>query len=177
VFEFVEANQADFPIAVVCRVLGVSKSGYYDWRRRPPSARRLADEVLTERIRGIHGQSRQIYGYRRVTAELVDGQGEYVGKHRVARLMRNVGICGVTRRRFCRTTRRDETARPAPDLLNRDFTATTPDQRWVADLTFPPGPGSCSSRWSSTCSPARWSAARCRRASTPSWSPTPCAWP
>ena len=137
-FEFVDANQASFPIAVMCRTLGVSTSCYYGWRTRPPSPRAVADEVLTEQIRLVHGQSRQTYGYRRVRAELSDGHGHVVGRHRVARLMRNAGIAGVTRRRFCRTTRRDDRARPAPDLLSRDFTATAPDQRWVADITYVP---------------------------------------
>jgi putative transposase len=138
VFEFMAANQACFAVAVMCRALGVSRSGFYAWQTRPPSARASADEVLTEQIRSVHAQSREIYGYRRVTAELVDAQGESVGKHRVARLMRNAGIQGVTRRKFCRTTRRDETARPAPDLLNRDFSAPGPDRRWVADITYVP---------------------------------------
>jgi putative transposase len=138
VFEFIEANQADFPIALLCRVLGVSRSGFYDWRSRPPSARALADEVLVEEIRLVHDQSRRTYGYRRVTAELVDGGGHHLGRHRVARLMRAHHIQGVTRRRFCRTTRRDDTARPAPDLLERDFTAPGPDRRWVADITYIP---------------------------------------
>ena len=136
-FEFVEANRAVFPVAVVCRVLGVSTSGYYDWRQRSPSVRALADEVLVEQIRLIHERSRQTYGYRRVRAELVDGHGLRVGRHRVARLMRQAGIEGVTRRRFCRTTRRDGQA-PVPDLLRRDFTASAPDQRWVADVTYVP---------------------------------------
>ena len=103
-----------------------------------PSPRALADEVLVEEIRLVHQQSRQTYGYRRVTAELVDGRGHRLGRHKVARLMRKAGIQGVTRRRFCRTTRRDDAGRPAPDLLERDFTATGPDQRWVADITFIP---------------------------------------
>jgi putative transposase len=138
VFEFAQANRAVFPVAVVCRVLGVSPSGFYDWRSRPPSPRSLDDEVLPEAIRLIHDESRQTYGYRRVTAELVDGRGRRVGRHRVARLMRRAGIQGVTRRKFCRTTRRNEHARPAPDLLQRDFTASGPDQRWVADITYVP---------------------------------------
>ncbi len=137
-FEFIDANQADHPVALMCRVLGVSSSGYYGWRDRPPSARALADEVLTEQIRDVHAFSRQTYGYRRVTAELTDGRGEVVGKHRVARLMRLAGIEGLRRRRFCRTTVRDERGRPAPDLLNRDFTAEAPNQRWVADITYIP---------------------------------------
>jgi putative transposase len=136
VFEFVQANQASFPVTVACRVLGVSTSGYYDWRHRPPSQRAIDDEVLTEEIRLVHEQSRQTYGYRRVTAELTDGREHRLGRHRVARLMRCAGIQGVTRRKFCRTTRRDERDRPAPDLLERDFTATGPDQRWVADITY-----------------------------------------
>jgi putative transposase len=136
VFEFVEANRAVFPIAVMCRVLGVSTSGYYGWRQRPPSERALADEVLTEQIRLVHAQSRQTYGYRRIRAELVDGHGVAVGRHRVARLMRRAGISGVTRRKFCRTTRRDDRAQPVPDLLRRDFSAAAPDRRWVADVTY-----------------------------------------
>jgi putative transposase len=122
----------------MCRVLGVSRSGYYGWQSRPPSARALSDEVLTERIRAIHAQSRGTYGYRRTTDELTDGQGESVGRHRVARLMRLAGIAGVTRRKFCRTTRRNDLDGPAPDLLKRDFTATGPNQRWVADITYVP---------------------------------------
>ncbi len=137
-FEFVEANRAVFPVAVACRVLGVSTSGYYGWRSRPPSVRSLADEVLTEQIRMIHTQSRQTYGYRRIRAELVDGHRLAVGRHRVARLMRQAGIQGVTRRKFCRTTRRDDWAQPVPDLLRRDFSATAPDRAWVADVTYVP---------------------------------------
>ena len=78
-FEFVEANRAVFPVAVMCRVLGVSTSGYYGWRQRPPSVRALADEVLTEQIHLVHAQSRQTYGYRRIRAELADGHGLAVG--------------------------------------------------------------------------------------------------
>lgn len=137
-FEFVEANQARFAVATMCRVLGVSTSGYYEWRTRPPSARALTDEVLVEAIRDVHRESRETYGYRRVHAELVDERGFTLGRHKVARLMAKHGIVGVTRRKFCRTTRRDDTGRPAPDLLERDFTATATDQRWVADITYVP---------------------------------------
>jgi len=122
----------------MCTLLGVSKSGYYCWRDRPPSQRDLDDAVLSERICQIHAQSRGTYGYRRIRDELVDEHGEDVGDGRVARLMRFEGLQGVTRRKFCRTTRRDESARPAPDLLERDFSASAPDQRWVADITYVP---------------------------------------
>ena len=132
------ANQASHRIATMCRVLGVSKSGYYCWLNRPPSLRAIDDEVMTEKIISIHAQSRKTYGYRRIRDELVDEHKEHVSKHRVARLMRNAGIEGVTRRKFCRTTRRDESARPAPDLLERDFQADAPDRRWVADITYVP---------------------------------------
>jgi putative transposase len=122
----------------MCRLLGVSTSGYYGWRTRPPSARALSDEVLTEKIRLVHDQSRQTYGYRRITSELVDSHDEEVGRHQVARLMRQANLQGVTRRKFCRTTRRDDRARPAPDLLERDFSAPAPNRRWVADITYVP---------------------------------------
>ena len=122
----------------MCSLLDVSRSGYYGWRDRPPSKRAMDDEVLTEKIADVYEDSRRTYGYRRVTAELIDEQGEQVGRHRVARLMRKAQLQGVTRRKFCRTTRRDDRARPAPDLLDRDFTATAPDQRWVADITYVP---------------------------------------
>jgi len=122
----------------MCRLLGVSTSGYYGWRTRPPSARAISDEVLTEKIRLVHDQSRQTYGYRRITSELVDSHDEMVGRHQVARLMRMSHLQGVTRRKFCRTTRRDDRARPAPDLLERDFTAPAPNRRWVADITYVP---------------------------------------
>jgi putative transposase len=122
----------------MCSLLDVSRSGYYGWRDRPPSQRAIDDEVLVEKIADVYEGSRRTYGYRRVTAELIDGQGEQVGRHRVARLMRKAQLQGVTRRKFCRTTRRDGRARPAPDLLDRDFTAPAPDQRWVADITYVP---------------------------------------
>ena len=121
-----------------CRILGVSRSGYYGWLSRPPSARTLSDEVLSEKIALSHTESRRTYGYRRITSDLNDARGEAVGRHRVARLMRRAGIQGVTRRKFCRTTRRDDRARPAPDLMERNFSAAGPDQRWVADITYVP---------------------------------------
>ena len=107
-------------IALMYDVLSVSRSGYYGWLSQPPSARALSDEVLAEKIQLAYEDSRRTYGHRRVRAELVDGHGETVSRHRVARLMKRAGIQGVTRHKFCRTTRRDDRARPAPDLLDRD---------------------------------------------------------
>lgn len=130
-------NQADFPVRAICRVLGLSPSGYYAWLRRPPSARSLADDALLTEIRRIHDFSRRTYGRPRMHAELRD-EGHAINHKRVGRLMRIGGIRGATRRRKWRTTTRDPEARPAPDLVERNFTATGPDRLWVADITYVP---------------------------------------
>ena len=121
--------------ATMCRVLGVSPSGYYAWRRRAPCARVCADQALTERIEAIHERSRGTYGVPRVHAELAD-LGVPVGRKRVARLMGGAGLAGVSRRKGVRTTQRRKEARPAPDLVDRNFTAEAPDRLWVADITY-----------------------------------------
>lgn len=131
------AHQAAHPIATMCRVLGVSPSGYYAWRERPLSLRALADVKLSAEIQAIHRASRGTYGVPRIHAELAD-RGIHIGRKRVARLMRGAGVQGVSRRKAFRTTVRDETARPAPDLVERQFTAVGPDQLWVADITYVP---------------------------------------
>jgi len=134
----VNANQADFPVRTMCRVLKVSPSGFYAWLRRPPSRRAMEDAVLTERIRQIHVASDSNYGSPNIHAELRD-EGTRVGCKRVARLMRKAGLRGVSRRRgFIVTTRRDAKPRPAPDLVNRKFVATGLNQVWVADMTYVP---------------------------------------
>jgi putative transposase len=125
------------PIATLCRVLGVSASGYYAWAVRPASTRATVDAALMEQIRVIHMRSRGTYGERRVHAELA-ALGVHVGRKRIARLMRVVGLAGVSRRKRTQTTIRDHDARPAPDLVDRDFTATAPDRLWVADITYIP---------------------------------------
>ena len=131
------ANQAFFAVATMARVLGVSTAGYYAWRSRRPSARAIADDALLRRVRTIHAVSRGTYGAPRVHAEL-RAEGRAVGKKRIARLMRAAGIAGVSRRRGIITTRRDRDARPAPDLVDRNFTADRPNQLWVADITYIP---------------------------------------
>ena len=131
------ANQAFFAIATMARVLGVSTAGYYAWRSRLPSARAIADDALLRRVRTIHAVSRGTYGAPRVHAEL-RAEGRAVGKKRIARLMRAAGIVGVSRRRGVITTRRDRDARPAPDLVDRNFAADRPNQLWVADITYVP---------------------------------------
>ena len=132
------ANQACFPIAAMARVLGVSKAGYYAWRQRPASAHAVADAALLKRVRTIHASSRQTYGAPRVHADL-RGRGERHSRKRIARLMREAGLVGASHRRGGpTTTRRDKDARPAPDLVDRDFSATGPNQLWVADITYVP---------------------------------------
>jgi putative transposase len=131
----VKANQAMYPVATMCRLLEVSTSGYYAWRDRGPSARALEDMALTKRIRGYHERSRGTYGMPRIQADLTE-EGIHVGRKRVARLMRAAGLAGVSRRKGTRTTIRRTDARPAPDLVERDFTAPGPDRLWVADITY-----------------------------------------
>ena len=129
------AHQAVHRIATMCRMLGVSPSGYYAWRRRKPSARSAVDAALTEKIRRFHDRSQGTYGVPRVHVDLVE-DGHRVGRKRVARLMRRAGLRGVSRRRGVRTTVRSDHQAPAPDLVDRVFRASGPNQLWVADITY-----------------------------------------
>ena len=131
------AHQAVHPIATMCRVLGVSPSGYYAWRQRPLSIRARTNVKLSAEIHAIHRESRGTYGVPWVHAELAE-RGIHVGPKRVARLMRGAGLQGVSRRKSFRTTVRDETARPTPDLVERQFSAAGRDRLWVADITYVP---------------------------------------
>ena len=164
-FRFIDAEKANYPVVVLCTMLGVSKSGYYAWRSRPPSERKRRDALLTEKIREIHSRSRETYGYPRVHAELCS-LGIGCGRRRVARLMRAAGLRGCTRGSKRRTTRRDPRATSTPDLLRRDcfagtasqgllrrdcfagtasqgllrrdFVAAQPNRIWLADITYIP---------------------------------------
>ena len=131
------AHQAKDPVATLCRVLEVSPSGYYAWRKRPASQRAQADAVLLRQIRTAHETSRGTYGVPRIHAELA-AAGVRVGRKRVARLMQAAGIAGVSRRRWIATTTRSDAARPAPDLVQRQFQAEGPNRLWVADATYIP---------------------------------------
>ena len=121
----------------MCRVLEVSTSGYYAWRARGLSRRAAQDAFLTEQIRTAHGRSRGSYGSPRVRAELADA-GIHTSRKRVARLMRLAGIQGISRRRWHSTTMRSDEGRRAPDLVQRQFAASRPNQLWVADITHIP---------------------------------------
>lgn len=134
-YKFIAAEKDEFPVSVMCRVLGVSRSGFYAWMTRPPSVRLERDWGLIIHLRRIHMISRQTYGAPRIHQEL-RSEGIRVGQKRVARLMGQDGLAGTHRRRFQTTTVADESARPAPDLVERDFTATGPNQLWVADFTY-----------------------------------------
>ena len=131
------ANRAAYPIATMCRLLGVSASGYYAWQDRRPSARVADDAALLNSIREAYAQSYGTYGAPRIHAELA-AKGIRVARKRIARLMRAAGLAGVSRRKGPRTTQRREDARPAPDLVERNFSVDAPDRLWVADITYVP---------------------------------------
>jgi putative transposase len=120
----------------MCRILGVSLSGYYAWVKRPACARALMDTALTAEIRAAHAASKGTYGAPRLQIDLAEA-GIRVSRKRVARLMRNAGLAGVSRRKGTVTTVRDG-ARQAPDLVDRNFTADRPNMLWVADITYIP---------------------------------------
>ncbi len=133
-----KAHRAEFPVRAMCRVLGLSPSGYYAWLKRTPPERARRDAELREKIEEAWEQSRRTYGRPRIHAEL-KARGERVGSKRVGRLMKQAGIEGVTRRRRkVVTTRRDAQARAVPDLVDRDFSVGGPDRLWVADITYVP---------------------------------------
>jgi putative transposase len=138
-FVFIDTEKALYPVTLLCRLLKVSRSGFYAWHGRPASARRLADEVLTEQIRGFYVASRETYGAPRIHADLADA-GVRVGVKRVARLMRADRLVGVSanRTRYGTGTIADPAAAGIPDLVDRKFTATRPDQLRVADVTYVP---------------------------------------
>ncbi len=132
-----DANRAAMSVRTMAHLLGVSRSGYYAWRGRGASARVEADERLKVEIAAAHAACRGTYGAPRIRAELA-ARGIQTSRKRVARLMRALGICGVSRRRRVRTTPPDAQVRAAPDLVDRNFVATALDQLWVADITYIP---------------------------------------
>ena len=131
----IRAEQAHFPVAFMCRQLGVSTSAFYAQSRRPVSKRQRDDEVLLEKIRVVHRRSRGTYGSPRIYDEMKD-QGVAVGRHRVARLMRENGITARPLKRFRRTTDSKHNLPVARNLLKRRFSATRPNAAWVGDITY-----------------------------------------
>ncbi|MFJ8744144.1 IS3 family transposase [Embleya sp. NPDC127516] len=138
-WDFVSPHRAEFGVKRLCRVLGLSRSSFYAHAAAAPArrARAAADAELTERIRVVHAASHETYGVPRITVELrADGHG--VNHKRTARLMRGAGIVGRHLRQRVRTTVGDRAAVPAPDLVERDFTASARDVKWVGDITYLP---------------------------------------
>ena len=136
-FRFIAAQKAHHSISLMCRVVGVSRSGFHAWERRPPSDRALTDACLLERIARIHRESRGTYGARRVHAALRQ-QGIRVGRKRVERLMRAQRLTGAVPRKRAKTTIRVPGVRAADDLVLRDFAPSATNQLWVADIKYVP---------------------------------------
>jgi putative transposase len=132
------AHQADLPVRSMCEFFEVSRSGYYSWRSGKVSDRAIRDAKVTEAILEIHRDSHGSYGAPRIHVELAEEKDIHVGRKRVARLMNKAGIEGISRRKKPRTTQRDETREPAPDLVDRDFSAEGPDALWLSDITYIP---------------------------------------
>jgi putative transposase len=132
---FIDAEKAHYPVNRLCRLVDVSRAGYYAWLRRRPSTRAQADAVLTQEIREIHRKSRQTYGVPRLHASLC-ANGQHVSRKRVARLMRAAGLRGCVRRRRVRTTVSDPQATPAPNVVARQFGVGDLNHLWITDLTY-----------------------------------------
>ena len=137
-YTFIARACSDLPVAVCCRVMKVSTSGFYAWRSQPCSDRDRADAVLTNTIVDIHRMSRRSYGSPRVHAELRLGRDLRCSRKRVERLMRQAGVAGIYRRKVRGCTRRDPAAEPSDDLVNRAFDPVEPDRLWVMDVTEHP---------------------------------------
>ena len=136
-YQFIQDHQNEFPVRRMCSVLGISPSGYYAWQTRPVSPRVQANQKLLAEIRTIHNRSRKTYGSPRVHAELREC-GFPVGKNRVARLMQAENLYGQRKKKQPRTTNSQHSYPVAPNRLNRDFQATRPNEKWLADITYIP---------------------------------------
>jgi transposase InsO family protein len=134
-FSFIDAEKAQWPVRAMCRALHVSPAGYYAWNGRPESMRTREDRRLGVLIREAHERSRRTYGSPRVHAEIL-AQGLRVSRKRVIRVMHEHGLRGRVRRAFVRTTDSEHDQPVAPNLLDRDFTANQPNERWVGDVTY-----------------------------------------
>ena len=134
-FAFIDSEKAAYPLRLLCRVLQVSKSGYYAWLRRGPSERALEDEKLRPKVVEAFDRGRGTYGSVRVRREIV-AQGFEIGRRRVVRLMGEMGLAGLPARKFQTTTDSNHANPIAPNVLDRDFVATRPNEKWVTDITY-----------------------------------------
>lgn len=135
-YGFIQTKKAEFPVATLCTMLEVTRSGYYAWARRAPSERARENARLAMHVRDAHRQSRGTYGSTRVRRELIMSHGFRVGRNRVARLMRELGLRGCQPRRYRATTDSTHVHPIAPNVVARRFTATEPNQLWVTDITY-----------------------------------------
>ena len=134
-FEWIHAEKANWPVTKMCRALEVTTSGFYAWRKRPPSVRTREDERLRALVEESHRESRQNYGSPRVHRDLL-ALGERVSRKRVIRLMREGGLEGKVRRRWVTTTDSQHDQPVAPNVLAQDFEAAGPNERWAGDVTY-----------------------------------------
>ena len=134
-FAFISAEKAFFKVAVLCRLLGVTRQGYYAYLKRPRGSRLESERVLRERVRSLHAESRGTYGSPRLLVALRQ-EGVRVGKRRIERTLRSLGLRARTRRRWRVTTERDPKHQVVENVLQRDFTATKPNERWVTDISY-----------------------------------------
>jgi len=134
-FVFIEAQKAYYRIRILCRVMQVSHSGFYAWRKRPECARRVQDRKLLTLVRRFHHASKRRYGSPRVHRDVL-AHGVHVGRHRIARLMREDGLCGRRRRRFRVTTQSKHRHPVAANVLQRQFSPSQPNTAWASDLTY-----------------------------------------
>jgi putative transposase len=135
-YQFIEDHRQEFRVRLMCRVLDVSSSGYYAWRKRPSSAREMANNTLLKEIKAAHQASNGVYGSPRIYHE-VKGKVN-CSQNRVARLMKKHGIAAKQKRRYKRTTKANGAHPVAPNLVDRDFSATAPNEKWTTDITYIP---------------------------------------
>jgi putative transposase len=135
-YAWIDPQRDSYPLRLLCRVLKVSRSGYYAWRRREPSATVERRQQIGQAARQCHRDSHGIYGYRRVHRDLVDDHAIACCRETVRRVMADLGLSGKQKRRFITTTDSNHDEPIAANLLQRDFTATRPDQKWLADITY-----------------------------------------
>jgi transposase InsO family protein len=134
-FAFIDAEKANFPVTALCRNLEVTRQGYYASAKRQQSARSASNAALLERVQEVYAQSERRYGSPRILRQL-HRTGLRVGKRRVERAMRSLGLHARPRRRFRITTAANPTHRVEPNVLEREFVANRPNERWVTDITY-----------------------------------------
>jgi putative transposase len=134
-FAFIAEQEVAFSVSAMCQALGVTRSGYYAWKRRPPSASSKADAQLAVKVTAAHRRNRGIYGSPRIHREL-RAQGVRVGKKRVERLMRENGLKGRQKRQFCCSTDSRHALPVAPNVLDRNFNPAGPNRAWAGDVTY-----------------------------------------